>query len=599
MLLVLDNFEQVIEAGASVNRLLTACPNLTVLTSSRSALQVSGEQEHPVPPLGLPDPANLPPLGQLSQYEAVALFIERARAVKPNFEVTNENAPAVAEICVRLDGLPLAIELAAARIRVLTPQAMLGRLGDRLGLLSSGSRDLPARQQTLRSAIAWSHDMLDEGERELFARLSVFVGSAGLEFIERVCLGEGGPDPLDTLTSLVEKSLVREADGVGGEPRFGMLETIREFAIEQAIQRGQWNALGERHARAYADFARESAGNVMGSQSGEWLDRFAQDHDNVRAALTWAMANDTEAALRLVHDLWRFWQRRGHLVEGIERAEAALALPDATQHPAARAEALSAAAGLAYWLSDPERSRGHYEAEIEARQALGDRSGLADASYGISFTWSILELSKPDTAAKAAAMINQALEIYRELGDEAGIARCEWALANVYWGTGLLAEAKQHAAHSLELFKGIDDRFMVGWAQYTLGCAELAESIAGGGDPAPREEARRRFVDSLRIFMEADDLSGYALVLDALAALMFHAGDRERAARLTGAVSVLERTSGTALNLWNRDALQFDPDALRADPSLAGAIAEGEAMSTAEAVAYALGERVETEVAAS
>ena len=190
-LIVLDNFEQVLGAGASVNQLLTACPNLSVLTSSRSALQVSGEQEYPVPPLDLPDPANLPPLSQLSQYEAVALFIERARAVKPGFEVTNENAPAVAEICVRLDGLPLAIELAAARIRVLTPQAMLGRIGDRLGLLSAGARDLPARQQTLRSAIAWSHDMLDETDRAIFACLAVFVGGAGLEVIESVCGGEG------------------------------------------------------------------------------------------------------------------------------------------------------------------------------------------------------------------------------------------------------------------------------------------------------------------------------------------------------------------------------------------------------------------------
>ena len=587
LLLVLDNFEQVTDAATAIKALLVACPKLAVLTSSRSVLRVSGEQEYPVPPLALPDPAHLPPLARIGQYEAVALFIERARAVKPDFEVTNDNAPAVAEICVRLDGLPLAIELAAARIRIFTPQAMLTRLGDRLGLLAGGSRDLPARQQTLRGAIAWSHDMLAEDERELFARLSVFVGGASLDFIERVCLGGTGADALDTITSLVEQSLVRQGEGIGGEPRFAMLETIREFAIEQAVERGQWDALRERHARAYAEFAHESVANVMGSSSREWLDRFAQDHDNLRTALAWAMASDTDAALRLVHDLWRFWQRRGHLVEGLERAEAALALPDAADHPEARADALSAAAGLAYWQADAERSRTLYEAEIAARQALGDRQGLADAHYGVSFTWSILELTSPGTFANAERSINAALELYRELGDEAGIARCEWALANVYWGTRRFPEARAHAESALMRFEAIDDRFMVGWASYTVGISSLSEALTDGAGEL-LDEAKAHFVSALRTFEEADDVTGYTLVLDALAASAFLAGERERAATLTGAVTVLERSSGTTLNAWNRDALGFDPHELRSDPALADAIAAGEAMSTSEAVAYAL-----------
>jgi predicted ATPase len=586
---VLDNFEQVTDAASAINALLVACPNLTVLVSSRSVLRVSGEQEYPVPPLALPDPAHLPPLVQLSQYEAVALFIERARAVKPDFEVTNENAPAVAEICVRLDGLPLAIELAAARIRIFTPQAMLSRLEHRLGLLAGGSRDLPERQQTLRGAIAWSHDMLDDDERELFGRLSVFVGGARLEFIERVCLGGLGTDPIDTITSLVEKSLVRQSEGIGGEPRFGMLETIREFAMEHATQAGQWDALREQHARAYADFAREAAANVMGSSSREWLDRFEQDHDNLRAALMWVMANDTKAALRFVHDLWRFWQRRGHLVEGLERAEAALALPDAADHPEARADALSAAAGLAYWKADGGLSRAHYAEEIEARRSLGDKAGLADAQYGISFTWSILELKNPDTVTNAERSINDALELYRELGDEGGIARCEWALANVYWGSfGGLPEVRMHAENALKLFEAVDDRFMVGWASYTVGLGVLSEALGADDVGELLAQATRRFADALHTFEEADDVTGYTLVLDALAICALQAGDRERAATLTGAVSVLERNSGTTLNTWNRDALRFHPEELRTDPDLAGAIAAGEAMTTAEAVAYAL-----------
>ena len=594
MLLVLDNLEQVIDAGGSINRLLAACPNVAVLTSSRSALQVSGEQEYPVPPLDLPDPANLPPLEQLSQYEAVALFIERARSVKPGFEVTNENAPAVAEICVRLDGLPLAIELAAARIRILTPQAMLGRLGDRLGLLSGGSRDLPARQQTLRGAIAWSHDMLEDRDRELFARLSVFVGGAGLDEIERVCSGEGA-DTLEGLTSLTEKNLVRQAEGVEGEPRFAMLETIREYAIEQANDRGQWDDLRERHARAFTELAHQAAGRVMGIGSGASLDRLDLEHDNLRAALTWAMENDTEAALVLSHDLWRFWQRRGHLAEGLERVQAALALPDAAAHPEARADALSAAAGLAYWRADADLAREHYMAEIEARTMLGDRPGLAEAHYGISFTYSVLDLTNPETADNATRHVSTALDIYRELGDDAGIGRCEWALANVLWGTMQTAEARVHAVNALNRFEASGDRFMVGWASYTIGLADLTDDQVAGGNPTARDDARSRFDKAMRTFREAGDVSGYTLVLDAMAVLAVREGDRKRAARLTGMVMRLEQSSGTALNPWNRGVLDFDPDELRADPELADDIAIGAALSVEDAVAYALREEPVTE----
>ncbi|HEX7195682.1 MAG TPA: adenylate/guanylate cyclase domain-containing protein, partial [Candidatus Limnocylindria bacterium] len=269
VLLVLDNFEQVTDAAPAVRALLAGCPALTVLVSSRSILHVSGEQEYPVPPLGLPDPANLPPLTQLSQFEAVALFIERARSVKPDFDVTNENAPAVAEICVRLDGLPLAIELAAARVRIFSPQAMLVRLGHRLELGAGGSRDLPQRQQTLRGAIAWSHDMLGEADRSLFASLSAFVGGAGLEAIEEVCGGDLSGASLDALTSLVEQSLVRQSEGIDGDPRFAMLETIREFAIEQAMELGRWDDLRARHARHFVGFAESSASRVMSASKRE------------------------------------------------------------------------------------------------------------------------------------------------------------------------------------------------------------------------------------------------------------------------------------------------------------------------------------------
>jgi hypothetical protein len=305
------------------------------------------------------------------------------------------------------------------------------------------------------------------------------------------------------------------------------------------------------------------------------------------------MEHDTEIALRLCHDLWRFWQRRGHLEEGLERTEAALDLPDAASFQAARADALSAAAGLAYWRADAARARSYYASEIEARAALGDRHGLADAEYGMSFTYSVMDLSDPDAAENAARHVTQALEIYTELGDDDGIGRSEWALANVQWGTGQSTEARRHALHALELFESSDNRFMAGWAAYTVGLAELTtdqEQDAAGGEATARDRARQRFQQALRTFREAGDLSGYTLVFDAMAVLAAREGDRNRAARLTGIVGQLERSSGTALNPWNRGVLEFDPEEIKSDPALADDLALGAAMTIPDAIAYALGE---------
>jgi predicted ATPase/class 3 adenylate cyclase len=590
ILLVLDNFEQVLDAAPDVGRLLAACEHLSVVTSSRSALGVSGEQEYPVPPLGLPDPSNLPPLTQLSQYEAVALFIERARAVKPAFEVTNENAPAVAEICVRLDGLPLAIELAAARIRIFTPQAMLARINDRLGLLSGGSRDLPERQQTLRGAIAWSHDMLDEAERGLFAGLSVFVGGGGLDAIERVCADEVPGDILDTLASLVEKSLVRQREGIDGEPRFAMLETIREYATERAIERGSRDRLLAAHAQAFADLA--SSAEIMGAEKRLWLDRLEEDHDNLRAAIAWSVeSGEAELALRLTSHLWRFWQMRGYLAEGIERVELALALPGAADHPALRADALSAAAGLTYWQADAERSRAYYEQEIDARRAIGDRSGLAEALYGHSFTWSIQHPINIDAASaqKAIESIDAALAIFRELGDEGGIGRCEWALANMFYSRNDIPAAREHAQRALEVFERLQDDFMIGWTAFTLALGAVVDEYSTeGGSAQLRDEARSWLRRALGIFSAAGDVSGYTLVIDTLGLVAYRGGDRERGARLSGVVRNLERVTGTGLNFWNRGVLDYVPQEVYASPELVAAVAEGEALSLDDAVAYAL-----------
>lgn len=589
MLLVLDNLEQVADAAADLGQLLAACPNLSLLVSSRVVLRVAGEREYLVPPLRLPDPADLPPPDQLSQYESVALFIDRARAVKPGFEVTNDNAPAVAEICVRLDGLPLAIELAAARIRILTPQAMLGRLTDRLGLLAGGARDLPARQQTLRGAIAWSHDMLDEADRSLFAGLSVFVGGATIESVERV-LAEGSADVLDGLGSLVEKSLLRQVEGVGGEPRFTMLETIREYAAEQAAADGRQEALRDAHLAAFADLAETLGPASMGPDKRLTLDRLEEEHDNLRAAIGWAVdGGDIASGLRMGSALWRFWQMRGYLAEGLERLERLLDAPRSHDHPALRADALDAAAGIAYWQADPEASRRWYTEEVAARRALRDRIGEAGALYGLSFTWSVTPTIDEAGASLAREAIDGALAIYTELGDDGGIGRCQWALGNLAFSSGDPDGAIRHASEARDVFARTGDDFMWAWATFTLAIARLGE----GTDAAPLppdalDEARSQLHAALRHFSDAQDVSGYTLVLDVLAVVAYRFGDLDRAARLSGAVRHLERVTGTGLSLWNRGLVGFEPVHAFTTPELLAAVAAGEAMGIEEAVAYAL-----------
>ncbi|MGI8998218.1 MAG: hypothetical protein ACR2GO_00690, partial [Candidatus Limnocylindria bacterium] len=332
-----------------------------------------------------------------------------------------------------------------------------------------------------------------------------------------------------------------------------------------------------------------AATQVMGSDKRSWLDRLEEDHDNFRAALSWAVEDGrAEIAMRIGFALWRFWQMRGYLAEGLERVERALALPNSRDYLHERADALSAAAGLAYWLADIDKARGFYREEIAARHELGDQRGLAEANYGVSFTWSIMDLAEEGAAENAEQHINAALAIFREIQDAPGIGRCEWALANVLWVTGKIDASRQHGLHSLDVFESIDDSFMVGWASYTLGLAALSDDDAAGGSALSRAEARDRFAHALRTFAEAQDLTGYALVLDAFAIVAFRDGDRTRAARLSGAVSKYERSSGTGLNLWNRKILNFHPEELRRDTSLADALAAGEALSDAEAVAYAL-----------
>ncbi len=375
ILLILDNFEQIVSAAEHVTALLIACPKLKIVVTSREVLHVRAEHEFAVPPLALPDPKRLPDPVVLSQYEAVALFIERVQAAKSDFQVTNANARAVAEICICLDGLPLAIELAAARSKLLPPQALLARLERRLAVLTSGARDVPARHQTLRNTISWSYDLLTAEEQSLFRRLSIFVGGCTLEALEAICTllddSNGAASILDEVASLIDKSLLQQTEQEGVILRFVVLETIREYGLECLQRRGELQAARRAHAHYYLALAEQAEPELNGPNQVAWVERLEQEHDNLRAALDWALEKVTdeqvqerrEVALQLSAALEQFWRIRGHYTEGRTFLERALAQSEG-ENVSLRANVLRAAANLAIWQGDPA------QAEALAQQGL-------------------------------------------------------------------------------------------------------------------------------------------------------------------------------------------------------------------------------------
>ena len=537
-LLVLDNFEQVLAAAPLVAEILRGAPGTSIIVSSRAALRISGEQEFPVPPLGVPDPAHLgTDIEAMTNFEAVALFIERAVSVRPDFRVTNQNAPAVAEICARLDGLPLAIELAAARIRLLAPEAILSRLGSRLGLLGGGARDLPARQQTLRGAISWSYDLLDEPSRRLLSRFSIFSGGAQLEEAEAVC---GPADDLDTdvfdgLATLVDQSLIRQVEH-DGEPRFTMLQTIRDFAIEQLEASGDRERIARRHAEVHLAIAEQGAANLMGGDQRRWLDRLEVEHDNQRAALTWATAAaEAELAVRLASALWRFWQMRGYLREGADRLAAVLRMPGVAAPSALRRQALDAAAGIWYWMGDLDGAEQLYIESLAIARSLGEPAAVGEALYNLSFIYSV---DKRDMD-RARTLVSEALEIYRSLGDRPWIARSLWSLANVYYYRDDFARAEPPLLEAAATFRELGDQFGLGWDLHTLGLIHYATGRL--------EEARRDWTEMLRIFAAAEDVSGISIALSNFRSLAVADGDLVRGFRLGGASAALVTRSGSDL----------------------------------------------------
>jgi predicted ATPase len=585
MLLVLDNFEQILPAAPVVGQLLGASAELKVIASSRAPLRISGEQEFPVPPLDVPDPQHLPTLEVLAQSDAVRLFVERASAVRPDFRVTPENAAAVAEICNQLDGLPLAIELAAARVKVLTPQAMLPKLREGLDMLASTARDLPERQRTLRGAISWSWDLLNPAECRLFSRIAVFVGGGMLPQVEEVCGPAkelGGTDVLDALTSLVEHSLVRQSE-IAGEPRFRMLVTIREFALERLAESEDRDVIRMRHARAYVALAEEARPHVQGSDQKRWLDLLEGEHDNLRAALESAIEDGrTEDGCRLAYALWRFWQVRGHLAEGARWCERILALPTTTVPPLVLMRALEASAGIAYWRGDiPTATDGYLRAKVIA-EAHGGEAEQANAEYNLSFVYGIPGSDLP----QALDLLRSARQKMARLGDRAGVARAAWGLATFLQmgrrgevDRARLDEASVAMQDALAVHRDGTNRFDLAWSLHLAGMIAVKRDNFAAAISAFREAAQ--------IFTDDNDLSGLTIIASNCAELAAAQGDLERQAVLVGLADALSERAGTGIL---REISQQDGRARAGDiaPEFRAALERGRMMDVAAGIAYAL-----------
>ncbi len=537
VLLLLDNFEQVASAARHVADLLTVCSRLKVLVTSREALHVRAEREFPVPALALPDLEHLPDLETLSQYEAVALFIERAQAVKPAFQVTNATAPAVAEICARLDGLPLAIELAAACIKLFPPQDLLHRLTQRLPLLTSSLRDVPARQQTLRKTIQWSYDLLAPQEQHLFRRLSVFSGGCTLQAIEAVtaALGDETTLVLEEVASLIDKNLLQQTASEGEELRLTMLETIREYGREALTTSGEMQGVRQAHAAYYFALAEEAAPRLKGPQQAEWLDRLEREHDNLRATLTWSLepaqaGPGIEMALRLCEALVMFWDVRGLYSEGRSFLEQAIADSEGVATPM-RARALRAAAGFADNQSDSE-AEPLFQESLALYRRLGDTRGIASSLQGLG------SLAQLNNLAKACSLFEESLVLYREVGDKEAIA----------WVLGLLADAVSTQGdyrRGQALFKESVGMFReLGNKQGTAMCLTHSATrlFFALGDQAT---IRIRLEESDRLHRELGDKNGMALYFFWISGwVAFSQGDADSANALVEQSLVLWQEMG-------------------------------------------------------
>ncbi len=578
LLLLLDNFEHIIAAAPGVSTLLAQAHHLKVLVTSREPLRLAGEQEFPVPPLRLPALVPLPPLPLLSQYDAVALFIRRAQAVLPSFQITNTNGPAVAEICHRLDGLPLALELAAARVKLLPVSALLARLGSRLAVLSGGARDLPTRHQTLRATIDWSYHLLLPAEQVVFARLGVFVGGCTLEAVDAVCgTGDRSFDALDTLQSLVDKSLVRVAADTDTRPRFTMLETIREYAVEQLQARDDKEDTYQRHAAYYVQFVERAERELVGPEQVQWLNHLAVEHDNIRHALGWAVAQHaSETAARLSGIMVRFWWAHGLLSEGRRWLEDVLAISDELE-PFLRGLVLRGLGILAAFQADFSRAQVVLEENLELHQRQADPQGMV-----LGVTALGLLASMEGRYSDAVAYYQQSLTWSRQAGDLNGIARDAGNLGIAYVKHGELGQGQDLLEESLALYREVGNPGGIAHAVTSLGDLAMAQGHYDRALLLFRESLALHQALNLRMFIASN--------LQALGDIAAAQSKPVRAARFWGAAEVLLESTGASLKLAAYDRVDYREKARAqlGEVAFTQAWNEGRGMPVEEAVELAL-----------
>ena len=554
-LLILDNFEQVLPAALFVLELLRAAPRVTTLVTSRAALRVRGEQEFPVAPLMCPASTEGEAAETLLQFPALALFVQRAQEVRPDFALTQPNAAAVAEICRRLDGLPLGLELAAARIRVLSPEAILSRLGQRLALLTGGPRDVPDRQQTLRATIAWSYELLDEHERSLFRHLAVFVGDFGLEAAAAVMSMAGavasgyGNGPLtaalalDFLTSLVEKNLLRQGEGLEGEPRFRMLETVREYGLEQLEASSGADDARCAHATHYVAFVEKTIPRMRRGQRERWLRRIDAEMDNLRSVVAWSSAGPDggEALVRIVGSIsfWYYWRICGHLREGSRWCELALTAPAAEPPTADRMRLLWTAGALAGYMGRYAEACPWLEESARLARAAADDTILGLALIFLGWTESHLG------ERVAATHIEEALSVLREAGDPADLVLALNVAVVPYVLLGDLIAARAALVEGLATARELGDD----WA------LAVALSNAGYLDVTERNwsSAGVYLEQSLAIHRRLGDEASLAILYNNLAIVARHQGDDARAGEMFEQSLAQQRRLGLdgAITLYN------------------------------------------------
>jgi predicted ATPase len=530
LLLLLDNAEQLLAAAPLATQMLDTAPRLKLLVTSREPLRVRDERVVPVLPLALPDTEHLPNFDRLSQVPAVALFVERVREVQPAFALTADNAQAIAEICRRLDGLPLALELAAARSTVLPPEALLARLEHRLPLLTHGARDVPQRQQTLRNTIAWSYDLLDESKKALFRRLAVFAGGFTLEAVQAVCVldadstvssSEANEDAiLEQLGQLLDKSLVQGQQGTGGEPRFTMLETIHEYATEQLEASGEAATLQERHADYFLRLAEEANPQMFGPERDVWMERLDREEANLRAALAWSKAdsNAVQTGLRLVGALAFYWSLRDSVREGRTWLEGMLERTDGSDRSAARGQALLGAGWLAWAEGDYAAASPRAEEGLSIAREMGDKRGIGTVEWLLG----LVRMGQRNSAA-ALPLLEESRTLFQELGDVSGEALSLYFLGMAAYFSGDGAAARAHYKESLRLFQQQGDLLYASWLMSALEVVGLPQ-----GD---QELARSLYEQSLLLLRASKDRGRLGMILINIGDIWLHQSGGEQQAK--------------------------------------------------------------------